>query len=167
MHPKLAYKRILPPQLCHFGSFVCVKAIKLAFSHEKTAKFNYQTPSRLRWKVEKPKSPGARKSASGSRINDLLFTYRPRNDQKRGRINLLAYNQFSCIPRLGWLASLCYCCIQQMAIRICFVIANRGVKSNGDNYSDVHVLLLKAARRDSISNLTSNLSCRQTQCCFI
>ena len=47
------------------------------------------------------------------------------------------------------------------------VITNK--TTNGGNYSDV--LPLKAARRDSISNLTSfgasSLSCRRTQCRFI
>jgi len=47
-------------------------------------------------------------------------------------------------------------------------IATRELREGG-NYSDT--LPLKAARRDSISNLTSfeasNLSCTQIQCCFI
>ena len=51
-----------------------------------------------------------------------------------------------------------------------FVCMNYKVTTRiGDNYSDV--LPLKAAWRDSISNLTSfgasNLSCRRTQCRFI
>jgi len=53
---------------------------------------------------------------------------------------------------------------------VCFRHAPRlHVTREDGNYNDV--LLLEAARRDSISNLTSfgasNLSCRQTQCRFI
>jgi len=56
-----------------------------------------------------------------------------------------------------------------MYLRTNFLVGFLSQTKQGGNYNNV--LPLKAARRDSISKLTSfwasNLSCKQTQCCLI